>query len=91
MGLDGWQQSILDDVPFWEMPSKLMMLALGCCWAQWARFFMDKKGILLAIVCMLQSTLLYMLRGGRNGWMAVDSVGCSCHFWNFQIWLDMVD
>ena len=54
-------------------------------------FHRKKKGILLAIVCMLQSTLLYMLEGGRNGWMAVDSVGCSCHFWNFQIRLDMVD
>src|SRR6266446_442155 len=73
------------------MPSKLMFLALGCCWAQYARFFIEKKVYIASYSVYITIHFVYMLEGGRNGWMAVDSVGCSCHFWNFQIRQDMVD
>ena len=73
-GLDGWRQSILDDVPFWEMPSKLMMLALGCCWAQWAWFFIEKKGYITSYSMYVTIHLV----GGRQEW--VDGSG-QCWMW----------
>jgi len=66
--LDGWRQGILDDVPFWEMPSKLMMLALGCCWAQWARFFIEKKGYITSY-SMYVTIHLVIYVGGRQEWV----------------------
>ena len=38
-------------------------------------FHRKKKGILLATVCVFTIHLVIYVWGGRNGWMAMDSVG----------------
>ena len=60
-------------LPFWEVPS---ILGSGMLLGSWAWFFIEKKkGILLATVCVFTILLVIYVRGGRNGWMAMDSVG----------------
>jgi len=50
------------------MPSKLMMLALGCCWAQWARFFIEKKEYITSY-SMYVTIYLVIYAGGRQEWV----------------------
>jgi len=42
-----------------------MMLALGCCWAQWAWFFIEKKGYITSYSMYVTIHLV----GGRQEWV----------------------
>jgi len=50
------------------MPSKLIMLALKCCWAQWARFFIEKKEYITSY-SMYVTIHLVIYVGGRQEWV----------------------
>jgi len=49
--------------------------ALDQYWARWAHFVIAKNCIMLDTVHLYTSHLFMWLKGGRNGWMAVDRVG----------------
>ena len=90
-GLDGWRKGVLDDPSVLGSAIRIDAGATGCCWAQWARFFTEKRCILLTTVCKTKFHFVLYVWRGRNGWMAGDSVGCSCHFRNFQIRMYLVE
>ena len=70
---------------FWELPSKLMPGLQNAAGLSGLGFSKKKRCILLTTVCKTKVHLFLYVWRGRNGWMAVDSVGCSCHFRNFQM------
>ena len=65
----GWMAAgHLDDILFLKMPSKLM-LALGCCWAQWARFFIERKVYITSYSMYITIHLVICWEeAGMGGW-----------------------
>jgi len=47
-----------DDASFLGSAIKIDAWALGCCWAQWARFFIERKDILLATLCLITINII---------------------------------
>ena len=78
-------------LPFWEVPSELMPGLQNAAGLNGLGFSMKKRYILLTTVCKTKIHLVLNVWRGRNGWMAADSVGCSCHFWNFQMRMYLVE
>ena len=78
-------------LPFQELHSELMLEFQDAAELNGLGFSKKKRSILLTTVCMTIMHLFKCVWRGRNGWMAEDSVACSCHFWNFQMWLCSVE
>ena len=78
-------------LPFWEVQSELMPVLQDAAELNGLSFLKKKKCILLTTVCVTDIHLVIYVWRGRNGWMAADSVGCSCLFWNFQMRQYLVD
>ena len=87
-GLDGWRKGVLDDT---SVLGSAIRIDAGASELNGLVFTKKKRCILLTTVCKTKIHLVLYVWRGRNGWMAEDSVGCSCHFRNFQIRMSLVE
>ena len=78
-------------LPFWEVPSELIPRLQNAAGLNGLGYWNRKTCILLTTVCKTKIDHFKCVWRVRNGWMAADSVGCSCHFWNFQMRLCSVE